>query len=116
MPFLLNMLLGWKSRALGVCIYQSADTVYVFTSAYRIELVKIRLTPVSLRIFDQIRVFCLEDLVEYFLSLSPLLVQDPEQTLILFVVGCFALNSFSLIGIQNLHLLQLVENGSQNSR
>ena len=116
MPFLLNMLSGWITRALGVCIYQSADTVYVFTSAYRIELVKIRLTPVSLRIFDQIRVFCLEDLVEYFLSLSPLLVQDPEQTLILFVVGCFALNSFSLIGIQNLHLLQLVENGSQNSR
>ena len=116
MPFLLNMLLGWKSRALGVCIYQSADTVYVFTSAYRIELVKIRLTAVSLKIFNQNGVFCLEDLVEYFPSTRPPLVQNPEETLIPFVAGCFAVNIFPLNGIQNLHLLQLVENGSQNSR
>ena len=60
------------------------------------------------------RVFCFEDLAEYFLSPRPLLVQNVEEALIPFVVRFFTLNNVPLDGIQNLPLHQLVENGFQD--
>ena len=93
--------------------------LYRFLEVYCMQhflfLFLVRRLIVFLKIFNQNGVFFLEALVEYFLSLSPPLVQNPEETRIPFVVGCFALNIFPLCGIQNLLLHQPVENGSQDS-